>query len=113
MPSASPFGTAIFALWRMVKPCVSVIFAAFPTHVESRFEASINRRISMRDLTTTELGFVYGAGSCGKPCSPPPSCHGGSKGKGTGSKGHGSKSCGSKSKGSKSKSKGSKGRCGC
>jgi len=97
----------------MAKHCASVIFAAFPTHVESRFEASFNRRISMRDLTTTELGFVYGAGSCGKPCSPPPSCHGGSKGKGTGSKGHGSKSCGSKSKGSKSKSKGSKGRCGC
>ena len=66
----------------------------------------------MRDLTTTELGFVYGAGSCGKPCSPPPSC-GGSRGHGTGSKGHGSKSCGSKSKGSKckgskSKSKGSR-----
>jgi hypothetical protein len=66
----------------------------------------------MRDLTTTELGFVYGAGSCGKPT--PPSCGSkGSKGHGTGSKGHGSKSCGSKSKGSKSKSKGSKGRCGC
>lgn len=65
----------------------------------------------MRDLTTSELGFVYGAGSCGKPCSPPPSCGGhgtGSKGRGTGSKGHGSKRCGSKSKGSKSKSKGSK-----
>jgi hypothetical protein len=68
----------------------------------------------MRDLTTSELGFVYGAGSCGKPT--PPSCghkasH--SKGCGTGSRGHGSKSCGSKSKGTKSKSKGSKGRCGC
>ena len=65
----------------------------------------------MRDLTTQELGFVYGAGSCGKPCSPPPSCHSGSKDKSCGSKDHSSKSCGSKSKGSKSK--GSKGRCGC
>jgi hypothetical protein len=87
--------------------------AAFPTHVESRSKLRKNRRILMRDLTTQELGFVYGAGGCGKPCSPPPSCHGGSKGHGTGSKGHGSKSCGSKSKGSKckgskSKSKGSK-----
>jgi hypothetical protein len=95
----------------MVKRCVSVIFAAFPTHVEGRIEAS-NRRYEMRDLTNQELGFVYGAGSCGKPT--PPKCGSkGSKGHGTGSRGHGSKSCGSKSKGSKSKSKGSKGRCGC
>jgi hypothetical protein len=67
-----------------------------------------NRRIEMRDLTTQELGFVYGAGSCGKPT--PPSCGGGH---GSRSKGTRSRSCGSKSKGSKSKcqstkSKGSK-----
>ncbi|MEA3037992.1 MAG: hypothetical protein QOE79_505, partial [Sphingomonadales bacterium] len=28
----------------------------------------------MRDLTTQELGFVYGAGGCGKPSKP--SCGG-------------------------------------
>ena len=69
----------------------------------------------MRDLTSTELGFVYGAGSCGKPT--PPSCGSkGSKGKGTkgcGSKGSGSKSCGSKSKGSKAKCHVTKPHCGC
>jgi hypothetical protein len=102
-----------FALWISVCASVTVKVAAFPTHSKAALEASINRRFHMRDLTTTELGFVYGAGGCGKPCSPPPSCGKGSKGHGTGSRGHGSKSCGSKSKGSKSKSKGSKGRCGC
>jgi hypothetical protein len=92
----------------MVKRCVSVIVAAFPTHVEGRIEAS-NRRHEMRDLTNQELGFVYGAGSCGKPT--PPKC--GSKG--SRSKGTRSRSCGSKGHGTKSHSKGSKskGRCGC
>ena len=48
----------------------------------------------MRDLSTDELGHVYGAGGSGRGCSPqPPSC-GGSKGK---------KSKKSKSKKSKSK----------
>ena len=45
----------------------------------------------MRDLSTDELGHVYGAGGSGRGCSPqPPSC-GGSKSK--------------KSKSKKSKSK--------
>ena len=31
----------------------------------------------MRDLSTDELGHVYGAGGSGRGCSPqPPSCHG-------------------------------------
>ena len=48
----------------------------------------------MRDLSTDELGHVYGAGGSGRGCSPqPPSCSG-SKGK---------KSKKSKSKKSKSK----------
>ena len=48
----------------------------------------------MRDLSTDELGHVYGAGGSGRGCSPqPPSCHG-SKSK---------KSKKSKSKKSKSK----------
>ena len=47
----------------------------------------------MRDLSTNELGFIYGAG--GRGCSPqPPSCSKGSKSK-------------------KSKSKKSKSRRGC
>ena len=55
----------------------------------------------MRDLSTDELGHVYGAG--GRGCSPqPPSCGG------KGSKSKHSKSKHSKSK--KSKSKKSKGR---
>jgi hypothetical protein len=46
----------------------------------------------MRDLSTDELGHVYGAGGSGRNCSPqPPKCGGGSKGK--------------KSKSKKSKSK--------
>ena len=50
----------------------------------------------MRDLSTDELGHVYGAGGSGRGCSPrPPSC-GGSKSK--------------KSKSKKSKSKKSKSR---
>jgi len=50
----------------------------------------------MRDLSTDELGHVYGAGGCGRGCSPqPPSC-GGSKSK---------KSKSKKSKSKKSKSK--------
>ena len=53
----------------------------------------------MRDLTTQELGFVYGAGSCGKPT--PPKCGG----NGSRSKGTRSRSCGSKGKGTKSKCK--------
>ena len=49
----------------------------------------------MRDLSTDELGFVYGAGHRGKNCSPkPPRCGKGSKSK--------------KSKSKKSKSKKSK-----
>jgi hypothetical protein len=52
----------------------------------------------MRDLSTDELGHVYGAG--GRGCSPrPPSCGGG-----------GSKSRHSKSKHSKKNSKKSRGR---
>ncbi len=63
----------------------------------------------MRDLTTTELGFVYGAGSCGKPT--PPKCGG----KGTRTKGNGTKACGTRGHGTKTRAKGtkSKGRCGC
>ena len=54
----------------------------------------------MRDLSTDELGFVYGAG--GRGCSPqPPSCGG----KGSKSK----KSTSHKSKSHKSKSKKSRG----
>jgi hypothetical protein len=53
----------------------------------------------MRDLSTQELGFVYGAGGKGK-CAPPPKsrCKGGSSrgSRGQGSGGHG----------------GSRGRCG-
>lgn len=61
----------------------------------------------MRDLTSNELGFVYGAGGCGKPAKPVCSTKG-SRGKDT-------KSCGTRGKGTKSRSKGSssKGRCGC
>ncbi|MEA3000783.1 MAG: hypothetical protein QOH04_1965 [Sphingomonadales bacterium] len=55
----------------------------------------------MRDLTTQELGFVYGAGGCGKPSKP--SCGG----KGSRSKGSKSKKCGSKQK-----SRGHGSRCG-
>lgn len=52
----------------------------------------------MRDLTTQELGFVYGAGGSGRSsCKPtPPSC-------GSGSRSHGRSS--SKCKASKSKSR--------
>jgi hypothetical protein len=51
----------------------------------------------MRDLSTDELGHVYGAGGSGRGCSPqPPSCGGGSKSK---------KSKSKKSKSKKSKSK--------
>jgi hypothetical protein len=60
----------------------------------------------MRDLTTQELGFVYGAGGCGKPSKP--SCGG----KGSKSKGSKSKGCGSRGSKSKKHSK-SRGRCGC
>jgi len=59
----------------------------------------------MRDLTSVELGHIYGAGGCG--CSPtPPSkgCKGGSKDKG-GSKNKG----GSKGKGGSKHKGGSKG----
>jgi hypothetical protein len=60
----------------------------------------------MRDLTTQELGFVYGAGGCGKPSKP--SCGGkGSKSKGSKSKGSKSRKCGSKSR-----SRGHGSRCG-
>ena len=42
----------------------------------------------MRDLSTDELGHVYGAGGSGRGCSPrPPSC-GGSKSKKSKSKKH-------------------------
>ncbi|MFL6858907.1 MAG: hypothetical protein ACJ8DZ_06410 [Allosphingosinicella sp.] len=56
----------------------------------------------MRDLTNQELGFVYGAGGCGKPSKPP--CGGkgskskGSKSKGCGSRGTKSRGCGTKSR---------------
>ena len=53
----------------------------------------------MRDLETTELGFVYGAGR--SPCPP--------KTKKTKCKSNGSNSKGSKSKGSKSKGSRSRG----
>ena len=50
----------------------------------------------MRDLSTDELGHVYGAGGSGRNCSPqPPSC--------SGSKSKKSKSHKSKAKKSKSK----------
>lgn len=59
----------------------------------------------MRDLSTQELGFVYGAGGSSKACKPAKSkCKGGS----SGSRKHGSRG---KSKG-KSGSRGSRGRCG-
>ena len=59
----------------------------------------------MRDLSTDELGHIYGAG--GRGCSPrPPSCGGG---KGSKSKKSGSK----KSKSKKSKSKHSRSRRYC
>jgi hypothetical protein len=52
--------------------------------------------INMRDLSTDELGHVYGAGGSGRNCSPqPPSC--------SGSKNKKSKSKKSKAKKSKSK----------
>ena len=54
----------------------------------------------MRDLETTEIGFVYGAGR--SPCTPKTKktkC----KGKSKGSNSKGSKSKGSKSKGSRSR----------
>jgi hypothetical protein len=56
----------------------------------------------MRDLSTQELGFVYGAGGKSK-CKPPKKskCKGGS----SGSRKHGSRSKGSGSRGSR-------GRCG-
>jgi hypothetical protein len=58
----------------------------------------------MRDLSTDELGHVYGAGGRGRHCSPrPPSC-GGSKSR---------KSKSKKSKSKKSKSKRSRGRRYC
>ena len=65
----------------------------------------------MRDLTTTELGFVYGANGCGKPA---PKC-GGSKGTRTKGNGTRSNACGTRGRGTKTHSKGtkSKGRCGC
>ena len=57
----------------------------------------------MRDLSTQELGFVYGAGGSSK-CAPKPKCK-----KGSGSRG--SKKCGSGSR-KHSGSRGSRGsRC--
>jgi len=59
----------------------------------------------MRDLSTDELGHVYGAGGSGRGCSPqPPSC-GGSKSK------HSKKSKSKHSKSKKSKSKNSRRYC--
>jgi hypothetical protein len=56
----------------------------------------------MRDLSTQELGFVYGAGGSSK-CKPPKNkCKGGSSG---------SRKHGSRSKSKKSGSRGSRGRC--
>ena len=62
----------------------------------------------MRDLTTQELGFVYGAGGCGKPSKP--SCGG----KGSKSKGTKSRKCGSKSRsrGCGTRTRGHGSRCG-
>ena len=58
----------------------------------------------MRDLSTQELGFVYGAGGKSKACKPKKAkCKGGS----SGSRGRGGSS-GSRGKGSGS----SRGRCG-
>lgn len=61
----------------------------------------------MRDLSTQELGFVYGAGC--SPCPPSKgrkrssgskgSCGKGSRGKGSGSRGKGSRGKGSGSRG--------------
>jgi hypothetical protein len=56
----------------------------------------------MRDLTTQEVGFVYGAGSCGKPSTP--KCGG----KGSKSKGSKSRNCGSR--GTKSRKCGTRSR---
>ena len=57
----------------------------------------------MRDLSTQELGFVYGAGGKSK-CKPPKrKCKRGSSG---------SRKHGSRSKSKKSGSRGSRGRCG-
>ena len=57
----------------------------------------------MRDLSTQELGFVYGAGGKSKSCKPKKSkCKGGSSG---------SRKHGSRSKSKKSGSRGSRGRC--
>jgi hypothetical protein len=55
--------------------------------------------IIMRDLETTELGFVYGAGN--SPC--PPKTKKPKKAKCNGSNSKGSNSKGSKSKGSRSR----------
>jgi hypothetical protein len=45
----------------------------------------------MRDLSTHELGFVYGAGGKSKSCKPKKTkCKGGSSGKRSGSRGKGS-----------------------
>ncbi len=56
----------------------------------------------MRDLSTDELGHVYGAGGRGRNCSPQPPRCGGSKSK---------KSKSKKSKSKKSKSKKSRKYC--
>ena len=65
---------------------------------------------TMRDLTTTELGHIYGAGGCGCSPTPPSGGHGGSKSKAgskaqTGSRAKG----GSKAKGGSRAKAGSKG----
>jgi hypothetical protein len=57
----------------------------------------------MRDLTTAEIGHVYGAGGKGRSSCNPDPCKG--------SRSKGSKSKGSCSRGSKSKGSRSKGRC--
>ena len=57
----------------------------------------------MRDLSTQELGFVYGAGGSSK-CAKPPKCK-----KGSGSRG--SKKCGSRKHSGSRGSRGSRGRC--
>ncbi len=47
----------------------------------------------MRDLSTDELGYVYGAGGRGRNCSPqPPSCRGSKSKKSKSKKSKGKKS---------------------
>jgi hypothetical protein len=91
----------------MVSRIVTLLASDGPHPFDRRLEAS-KQETDMRDLTTQELGFVYGAGGCGKPSKP--SCGG----KGSKSKGTKSRKCGSKSRsrGCGTKSRGHGSRCG-